>query len=56
MNWAFADGHAKWRVLGTLDPKTDPFSAYGPKGVPLNNAARKDPQCHVMLFRPDYNP
>jgi prepilin-type N-terminal cleavage/methylation domain-containing protein/prepilin-type processing-associated H-X9-DG protein len=56
MNWAFADGHAKWRTLGTLDPKTDPFSKYDAKGVPVNNAARKDAQCHVTLFRPDYQP
>ncbi len=56
MNWAFADGHAKWRTLGTLDPKTDPFSKYTGDGVPVNNAARKDAQCHVTLFRPDYQP
>jgi len=56
MNWAFADGHAKWRTLGTKDPKTDPFSAYNADGSPVNNAARKDAQCHVMLFRPDYQP
>ncbi|RYG37743.1 prepilin-type N-terminal cleavage/methylation domain-containing protein [bacterium] len=56
MNWAFADGHAKWRTLGTLDPKTDPFSRYTADGTPENNAARKDTQCHVTLFRPDYQP
>ncbi|MFZ4508098.1 MAG: prepilin-type N-terminal cleavage/methylation domain-containing protein [Fimbriimonas sp.] len=56
MNWAFADGHAKWRVLGTLDPKTDPFSRYRADGTPYDNASRKDSQCHVMLFRPDYQP
>lgn len=56
MNWAFADGHAKWRTLGTLDPKTDPFSAYNADGTPVNNAARRDAQCHVTLFRPDYQP
>ena len=56
MNWAFADGHAKWRILGTLDPKTDPFRQYTGNGVPVNNAARKDAQCHVTLFRPDYQP
>jgi len=56
MNWAFADGHAKWRTLGTLDPKTDPFSRYRADGTPFDNAARKDPQCHVTLFRPDYQP
>jgi prepilin-type N-terminal cleavage/methylation domain-containing protein/prepilin-type processing-associated H-X9-DG protein len=56
MNWAFADGHAKWRTLGTLDPKTDPFSSYSANGVPNNNAGRKDSQCQVTLFRPDYQP
>lgn len=56
MNWAFADGHAKWRTLGTLDPKTDPFRAYTTNGTPVDNAARKDAQCHVTLFRPDYQP
>ena len=56
MNWAFADGHAKWRTLGTLDPKSDPFRQYTANGTPVNNAARKDAQCHVMLFRPDYQP
>ncbi len=56
MNWAFADGHAKWRILGTLDPKTDPFSKYTGDGVPVDNAARKDTQCQVHIFRPDYQP
>jgi prepilin-type N-terminal cleavage/methylation domain-containing protein len=56
MNWAFSDGHAKWRILGTLDIKTDPFAAYRPDGSPVDNAARKDTQCHVLLFRPDYQP
>ncbi|CAN5488423.1 hypothetical protein BH11ARM2_BH11ARM2_08140 [soil metagenome] len=56
MNWAFADGHAKWRTLGTLDPKTDPFSKYNANGVPADNAGRKDNQCQVTLFRPDYQP
>ncbi|AIE87998.1 prepilin-type N-terminal cleavage/methylation domain-containing protein [Fimbriimonas ginsengisoli] len=56
MNWAFADGHAKWRTLGTLDPKTDPFRQYKADGTPVDNAARKDAQCHVTLFRPDYQP
>ena len=56
MNWAFADGHAKWRTLGTLDPKTDPFSQYLADGTPVDNKARKDAQCHVTIFRPDYQP
>jgi prepilin-type N-terminal cleavage/methylation domain-containing protein/prepilin-type processing-associated H-X9-DG protein len=56
MNWAFADGHAKWRTLGHLDPKTDPFSQYTTDGTPVNNAARTDAQCHVKIFRPDFQP
>ena len=60
MNWAFADGHAKWRTLGTHDYNTDPFDSYNSAGVPesngANSGARLDNQCHVHLFRPDFQP
>ncbi|RYG22504.1 prepilin-type N-terminal cleavage/methylation domain-containing protein [bacterium] len=58
-NWAYADGHAKSRPTGTGDPKTDPFvrtDQYLRDGIPAQNIVYIDTQCHVPLFRPDYQP
>jgi prepilin-type processing-associated H-X9-DG protein len=56
-NWAFVDGHAKFRKVGaTLDPnhtdwRTDPMTLYQANGASewywWNG-------CHAWLFRPDY--
>jgi len=57
-NWAFVDGHAKFRRLGaTLSPgdtdwRTDPLTGYdntGRAGFYWWNG------CHAWLFRPDYD-
>jgi prepilin-type N-terminal cleavage/methylation domain-containing protein len=57
-NWAFVDGHAKFRRLGaTLSPgntdyRTDPLTGYdntGRAGFFWWNG------CHAWLFRPDYD-
>jgi prepilin-type N-terminal cleavage/methylation domain-containing protein len=62
-NWVYADTHAKSHPTGTGDQKQDPFdvSCYDSKGHPnaapgCNNAAVYDQQCHLPLFRPDYQP
>ena len=58
-NWAFADGHAKSRKTGTGDPKNDPFvssPSYLATGFPDQSLTYIDSQCHVPIFRPDYQP
>jgi prepilin-type N-terminal cleavage/methylation domain-containing protein len=62
-NWVYADTHAKSHPTGTGDQRLDPFdvSCYDAQGHPnrkegCNNAAVYDTQCHVPLFRPDYQP
>jgi hypothetical protein len=58
-NWVYADGHAKSRPTGTGDAKTDPFvrtDQYMKDGIPAQNIVYIDSQCHVPLFRPDYQP
>ena len=60
-NWAFADGHAKSRAMGTGDQLLDPWpiGGYDASGVPDNVAgyvgheAVWDQYCHTPLFRPD---
>ena len=59
-NWAFADGHAKARPMGTGDQKLDPWPINGYlNGVPDSapgyegHEAVFDQYCHVPLFRPD---
>jgi prepilin-type N-terminal cleavage/methylation domain-containing protein len=61
-NWAFADGHAKSRQMGTGDQKLDPWPVNGYlNGVPDANTAAGfegheavfDQYCEVPLFRPD---
>jgi len=59
-NWAFADGHAKFRKLGSsatgTNPKFDPFSTYD-MGTGIPTAAWGDSQgCLPVLFRPDFVP
>ena len=58
-NWAYADTHAKSRPTGNGDPKTDPFVAdptYLKTGYPSQALTYVDTQCHVPIFRPDYQP
>jgi hypothetical protein len=58
-NWVYTDGHAKSRPTGTGGPKDDPFvmsDSYRQTGVPAQNLVYIDSQCHVPLFRPDYQP
>lgn len=62
-NWVYADTHAKGHPTGTGDQKLDPFdvNCYDASGHPnalpgCSNAAVYDTQCHVPLFRPDYQP
>lgn len=56
INFAFCDGHAKWRRVGaTLSPgdtdaNTDPFTGYNSDGVP--GYVWWD-GCHGWLFRPE---
>jgi prepilin-type N-terminal cleavage/methylation domain-containing protein len=60
-NWAFADGHAKSRQMGTGDQKLDPWpiNGYNAEGVPDSapgyegHEAVWDQYCQVPLFRPD---
>jgi prepilin-type N-terminal cleavage/methylation domain-containing protein len=60
-NWAFADGHAKSRQMGTGDQKLDPWpiNGYNASGVPDTAAGYEgheavfDQYCHTPLFRPD---
>lgn len=59
MNFAFADGHVKWRRLGAqlapnhTDGRVDPYTLYAPDGTSEN---RYYNGCHGSLFRPDYQP
>jgi prepilin-type N-terminal cleavage/methylation domain-containing protein len=65
-NWAFADGHAKSRQMGTGDQNLDPWpiAGYNAAGVPDSapgyegHEAVWDQYCQVPLFRPDivHNP
>ena len=56
-NWAFCDGHAKFRPLGmTLTPystdwNVDPMTGYNPDGTA---GSYWYDGCHAWLFRPDY--
>jgi prepilin-type N-terminal cleavage/methylation domain-containing protein len=57
-NWAYADGHAKYKngmgtQLSNTNPKVDPWATYNAQGIPLS--AYND-GCHTPLFRPDYQP
>ncbi len=60
-NWAFADGHAKNRPMGTGDQLLDPWpiNGYDSNGIPDNAAGYEgheavwDQYCHTPLFRPD---
>jgi prepilin-type N-terminal cleavage/methylation domain-containing protein/prepilin-type processing-associated H-X9-DG protein len=60
-NFVMTDGHAKWRRLGAVtspnqdvhtDWSVDPYTGYNPQGFPLY--AWTD-ECHLWLFRPDYD-
>jgi prepilin-type processing-associated H-X9-DG protein len=54
-NWAFADGHAKWRLLSgsPADPKLSPWFGFDSNGN-SDNTFYVDPQgCHALLFQPD---
>lgn len=58
MNFAFADGHVKWRRLGAVingatDKKSDPWSSYNAQGIP---GSRWWDACHYCLFRPKVDP
>ncbi|GAB4464141.1 MAG: hypothetical protein OHK0029_33770 [Armatimonadaceae bacterium] len=59
MNFAFADGHVKWRRLGAqLAPNhtngaVDPWTLYQSDGSP---GSRWWNNCHGSLYRPDYQP
>ena len=58
-NWVYADGHAKSRTTGTGGAKDDPFvgdPTYFATGVPFQSLMYIDSQCHLPLFRPDYQP
>jgi prepilin-type N-terminal cleavage/methylation domain-containing protein len=58
-NWVYADTSAKSRTTGTGDPRTDPFVGdpnYLANGRPWQALTYVDSQCHVPLFRPDYQP
>jgi prepilin-type N-terminal cleavage/methylation domain-containing protein/prepilin-type processing-associated H-X9-DG protein len=56
MNFLFADGHSKWRRLGSqlspanTDPFVDPYTGYNASGVPGFVWTN---WCHPFLFRPD---
>ena len=59
MNFVFADGHAKYRVLGMQQSPAntnwavDPYTGYNASGIPgflWTNG------CHPWLFRPDFQP
>jgi len=56
-NFAFADGHVKWRMLGAqLDPgltdsKVDPYTLYQPNGWAKSSYWNT---CHRSLMRLDY--
>jgi prepilin-type N-terminal cleavage/methylation domain-containing protein len=52
VDWVFADGHAKWRRVGTNDWRVDPYANYDANGFPT---AYWWDGCHAWLFRPDYN-
>jgi prepilin-type N-terminal cleavage/methylation domain-containing protein/prepilin-type processing-associated H-X9-DG protein len=57
MNFAFADGHVKWRKLGPAgqgptDSAVDPWLNYNASGV---GASRHIDNCHGCLMRPYYN-
>ncbi len=60
-NWAFSDGHAKNRPMGTGDQNIDPWpiGGYDINGIPDNapgyegHEAVWDQYCHTPLFRPD---
>jgi len=51
-NWAFVDGHVKWRKLGSGDWRTDPFT-YNPDGTVQYLWWDG---CAPWLFRPIYEP
>lgn len=53
-NWGFADGHVKWRKLGSGDYRTDPFANYKPDGT--TQYYWGDNCAYPWLFRPDYEP
>lgn len=58
-NWVYTDTHAKSRNTGTGDPKSDPFVAdptYLKTGFPSQALTYVDSQCHVPVFRPDFQP
>jgi hypothetical protein len=58
-NWVYSDGHAKSRATGTGGVKDDPFFPAGNylnDGYPSQGNVYIDSQCHVPLFRPDYQP
>lgn len=58
-NWVFADTSAKSRPTGTGDPRTDPFVGdpnYLRSGIPWQALTYVDSQCHVPIFRPDWQP
>jgi prepilin-type N-terminal cleavage/methylation domain-containing protein len=51
VNFAEADGHAKYHTLGHGDPSVDPFTAYDSNGFPGDFYYDG---CHALLFRPSY--
>ncbi len=54
-NWAYADGHAKFRAVGrgaAGDYRTDPWTSYDNAGHPGGFLWTNG--CHPWLFRPDY--
>jgi prepilin-type N-terminal cleavage/methylation domain-containing protein len=59
-NWAYGDGHAKFRKVGntlapaTSNPYVEPFVNYNAQGVPGSYLWTDN--CFPFLFRPDYVP
>jgi prepilin-type N-terminal cleavage/methylation domain-containing protein len=57
-NWAYFDGHAKYRKVGVTSSNTnfntEPSSSYNSYGVETGTFWNDG--CHAWLFRPDYIP
>jgi prepilin-type N-terminal cleavage/methylation domain-containing protein/prepilin-type processing-associated H-X9-DG protein len=59
INASFADGHAKFRRIGSnvngrTDFRTDPYSQYNTQGLTYTRWWDSN-YCHALLFQPDFN-